>query len=379
MPIVDTVVQCPVHDSFRVRQVAGLFDVTLDEKLSERFSVEVPDASQDWRIGAIVGPSGSGKSTVARQAFGHACWDAAQDWPDDTAIVDCFDPDVGGIKTITHALTAVGLSSPPAWVKPYSVLSNGERFRCNLARALLSPRDPLVFDEFTSVVDRTVAKIGSAAVSKALRTGRLKKRFVAVSCHYDILQWLQPDWVVDMAVCRLAWRHLQQSDKQRPGIRLRIFRCHRDAWRLFAKHHYLSGSLHPSAQCYLATWNESEDPASAKPVCFVAILHAVGHKDQLRVSRLVTLPDYQGIGIGGGVLDAVCDLACGDKRLGITTSHPAMIAHLSRSPRWRAISYKLAGVGRNRNRAYGRSEATERAVASFRYTVPVPPGHQGGQ
>ena len=40
------------------------------------------------------------------------------------------------IKEITRLFTAVGFSSPPSWIKPYHVLSNGEQFRCDLARAL---------------------------------------------------------------------------------------------------------------------------------------------------------------------------------------------------------------------------------------------------
>ena len=148
-------------------------------------------------------------------------------------------------------LTAVGFSSPPAWVKPYHVLSTGERFRCDLARALLSPRRRVVFDEFTSVVDRTVARIGSAAVAKAVR--RLpSKQFVAVTCHYDVARWLQPDWVLDMGlypahgVCRIHWRRLR-----RPRLRLRIYRATPDAWPPFARHHYLSSELNRAAHCYV--------------------------------------------------------------------------------------------------------------------------------
>lgn len=66
--------------------------------------------------------------------------------------------------------------------------------RVDLARALLE-KDFVVFDEFTSVVDRTVAKTACIAINKAVK--RTKKKFVAVSCHYDILEWLCPDWVFD--------------------------------------------------------------------------------------------------------------------------------------------------------------------------------------
>ena len=72
----DVVVNCPVHDSFRVEQVAGMFDVPLCEKATERFQVELPTEDDVWQIGLIVGPSGSGKSTVARHAFGAAVYGA---------------------------------------------------------------------------------------------------------------------------------------------------------------------------------------------------------------------------------------------------------------------------------------------------------------
>ena len=133
MPTLDVVVSCPILSSFRVQQVAGLFDLPLAEKAVQSFRVEVPDLEMDWRIGLIVGPSGSGKSTIARRLFGDRLYENAP-WPEDRAVVDCLGD--RPIKEIIGLLTAVGFSSPPNWIKPYRVLSNGERFRCDLARAL---------------------------------------------------------------------------------------------------------------------------------------------------------------------------------------------------------------------------------------------------
>ena len=132
MPLARAVVECPIHESFRVAQVAGMFDVPLAEKCREAFEVDVPSLDEDWQIGVIVGPSGSGKSTIARQVFGETPCSGGP-WPADRAVIDGFDPDVS-IKRVTRLLTAVGFSSPPAWIKPYRVLSCGERFRCDLAR-----------------------------------------------------------------------------------------------------------------------------------------------------------------------------------------------------------------------------------------------------
>ncbi|MEV4573636.1 hypothetical protein AB0K16_10265 [Nonomuraea jabiensis] len=63
------------------------------------------------------------------------------------------------IKDIVGLPTAVGLSSPPAWLRPYKTLSNGEAFRASMARAVAEQDGLVVVDEFTSVVGRQVAAL----------------------------------------------------------------------------------------------------------------------------------------------------------------------------------------------------------------------------
>ena len=271
------------------------------------------------------------------------------DWPSDRAVIDAFDARLS-TKQIAQALTSVGFSSPPSWIKPYRVLSGGERFRCDLARVLLAGRPLVAFDEFSSVVDRTAAQIGAAAVSKAIRSGRFEQRFVAVTCHYDVLTWLEPDWVLDMATQRLSRGRLRRSE-----LRLRIYRTRRSAWCVFERHHYLSGRLAPSARCFVGFLGET-------PVAFAGFLPSIGHAGVRRVTRLVVLPDYQGIGIGSHFLSEVSKLVRADgHRVTITTSHPAMIAHLARSPLWTIRAIKRTGSsphgGRNRRDITSRGRA----------------------
>lgn len=353
---IDVTVQCPVHNSFRVQQVAGMFDVALAEKLEQSFRVDVPGLDEDWRVGAIVGPSGSGKSTVAAAAYGEDFY-RGEAWPTDKAVMDCFGEKP--IKEITAVLTAVGFSSPPSWIKPYAVLSNGEKFRCDLARSLLGGRKLIAFDEFSSVVDRTVAKVGSAAIAKSIRNGRVDSRFVAVTCHYDIIEWLEPDWVLDMATGALT-----RGLVQRPEIRLEIVRCKSEAWKLFAKHHYMSGTLHQSAQCHMALWN-------GEPVAFCAIQANFGHKGNKRLCRTVVLPDYQGIGIGTRLSDAVAQIYTDQGyRVTTTIAHPALIRHRANSRLWRLMRVSKTGEDRQRHAARDgkpRVSSAGRAVASFEY------------
>lgn len=195
MPNFDIVKTTDVKQTFRNASVIGVFDLQPDAQ-NERF-VGSMDFPPGWQIGCIVGNSGTGKSTIAKSVFPDEYIDAEQfaaQFAPGESIVDCM-PKYANMEQITATFNAVGFSSPPSWLKPYAVLSNGQRMRTDLAFALLETRPLIVFDEFTSVVDRTVAQIGSFAVQKAIR--RTTKQFVAVTCHFDVIPWLMPDWVFD--------------------------------------------------------------------------------------------------------------------------------------------------------------------------------------
>lgn len=165
------------------------FDVK-PEHSNERFKGEII-YPENWQIGLIVGGSGTGKTTIAKQLYGELIEDDFE--YTSAAVIDDMPGD--DVKTIQQMFYAVGFGSVPSWLKPYHVLSNGEKMRVDLARKLLS-EDFIVFDEFTSVVDRQVAKTMCIAIKKALKRFPNKK-FVAISCHYDIIEYLEPDWLFD--------------------------------------------------------------------------------------------------------------------------------------------------------------------------------------
>ena len=189
MPSFDIVKQCDIDKTYRIARIMGDYDVKLDHA-KEHFvgNIEIPN---DWQIGVIWGGSGTGKTTIARELFGDHIVNGFE--YTHKSVVDDM-PKNCDMAEIEKMFYSVGFGSVPSWMKPYSVLSNGEKMRVDLARALLE-KDFVVFDEFTSVVDRQVAQTASLAISKAIR--RSQKRFIAVSCHSDIIEWLEPDWVFD--------------------------------------------------------------------------------------------------------------------------------------------------------------------------------------
>lgn len=189
MPTARFVKSTKIGDSFRVNKIKGMFDMPDAKNVEKRFDVSIPIENKKWQIGLIVGSSGSGKTTIAKECFkdfeffngfnlGRA------------SIIEEF-PKTVETNDIIRAFNAVGLSSAPDWLKPFSVLSNGQKMRAEIARLVLESSKPVIYDEFTSVVDRQVAKVSSYAIAKYIR--KTSKQFIAVSCHRDIIEWLTPD------------------------------------------------------------------------------------------------------------------------------------------------------------------------------------------
>ena len=322
MPDAKIVVECNLSRSTRARQLEGMFDVPPSQKARIEWDVSIPIDNEKWNVGLIVGPSGSGKTTIAKELFGSERVEKRLEWAA-AAVVDDFNSDLS-IEDIAAVCSAVGFNTIPAWLRPYSVLSTGERFRAELARRLIECGELILFDEFTSVVDRQVAQIGSHAVQKYCR--RNDKQFVAVTCHRDIIDWLQPDWIYEPAEKRYTWRCLQR----RPELSCAISPIAYSAWRMFAPYHYLTAELNRAARCFGLF-------VDGELASFAGILYRPHAKTRniMGCSRLVTLPDYQGLGLAFILLEAIASIyrAVG-KRMRMYPAHPALIRGFDKSPRW---------------------------------------------
>jgi ABC-type lipoprotein export system ATPase subunit len=312
----------------RVMQIEGMFDIDAAAKSTTVIPMNLPDLSErEWNVGLIVGPSGAGKSTVARELFNKQM--IAQDtlkWSHDKSLIDDFPKDMR-IQDVTTLLSSVGFSSPPSWLRPFSALSNGEQFRVSMARLLAEQRDLAVVDEFTSVVDRTVAQIGSYAIAKTVR--KRNQKLVAVTCHYDVEEWLTPDWTYQPATGEFSWGSVQP----RPQVELKFARVTHEAWKYFSRHHYLDHNVSKAAKFIVGF-------VADRPAVLIAVLYQPhpSTNNLYRVSRIVVLPDFQGLGVGNIALDMVggAHVANGN-RLNIVTSHPALIRSLNKGGTWKMM------------------------------------------
>jgi len=272
------------------------FDIQNKDESNVIIDANLEHLPKDWNIGVVYGGSGSGKTTILKKYFKKEIDKSYFD--NSKSLISNFDwleP-----KDATFLLSAMGLSSVPTWLRPFNTLSNGEQYRANLAYIVGSAKENqvILIDEYTSVVDRDVAKAMSNALQKYIR--RTNKKIVLASCHFDIMEWLQPDWIYSPSKGRLE---IASKLRQRPKIELSIFRCRYETWDLFKQYHYLSDGLNIVSKCFVAMWND-------KPVAFMAVIPSPSGyiKNAWRCSRIVTLPDYQGLGIGYAFVDSIAKM-----------------------------------------------------------------------
>ncbi len=156
---------------------------------------------ESGKIVLLIGPSGSGKTSalgqIERQSPG-GCVVHRVVFPKDAAIIDRVAPWADLSESIS-VLTTCGMGEPHLWVRRFGELSDGEKFRAQLARAVaLQTRAravaPLLCDEFCSVLHRRAAK----AISYNLRKLVKRRNLLAVlACsNEDIIADLQPHVVV---------------------------------------------------------------------------------------------------------------------------------------------------------------------------------------
>ena len=306
--------------------------------------VTLPDLPTDGIV-LIVGTSGSGKTTILKTIDNPK--PIAIDW--DKPVIENFsNPERG-----EELLLACGLRSIPTWFRRPVTLSNGEFHRFEIALGL--DQGHVIIDEFTSVVDRDTAK--SLALSIRKYFDRNPGVLYIASCHRDIIDWLDPEWVYDTDLQKLDNRRSLLGLGTRPELSLTIRSTGPDYWRYFSKYHYLDTKMSRSVHCYVLLLGD-------KPIGFHAAIHSTNRDihSYWRGHRTVILPEFQGMGIGTAFSDAIAEIYVSrGLRYFSKTAHPSFGEHREKSPLWRATSTNR----KSRKGSYLLKDGTIRAMPGY--------------
>ncbi len=190
----------PPRVSRRVRAVAEAFGIGLDE--SQLFTVfrEFEIDVEPGQLVLVLGESGAGKSVLLRALAGEMAGleefrpvaeasriRARRGVP----IVDTLGRD---FSEALEKLSLAGLNEAYLFLRSYEELSEGQKYRYRLARLMDSGAKTWVVDEFTSILDRTTARVVAYCLQRAAR--RVGATVLAATTHGDVEEDLNPDVVV---------------------------------------------------------------------------------------------------------------------------------------------------------------------------------------
>jgi len=326
-----------------------------------------------YKLGVIVGPSGSGKSTCLSQLSCNAARESIS-WDSMLPVISQIS---GSLPRAQELCKAVALSSMAAQ-RAFHELSDGEQHLAELAKRLgdadgRGTDDAVPLDEFTSTLDRALARRVCSSISEFIRQS-CKLRIIVATVHDDVAAWLDADWVLQAktgslsvplrsmqhgTACegtgtRTLRSHLSQtdgSDEQQvkellrpPVLRLAVrhLSTNESSKRVFheafEEHHYMQGKLPGMFSGVVA-----RDEESGRLVAFhaISLFPASGNGGiTMLESRLVTLPEFQGFRVGPEMSEGIGELLLSaGKRLFSVTHHPRLGGLRNASKLWRGTKF----------------------------------------
>lgn len=223
-----------------VLKIQEMFGISESNFKEIRFPEEV-DKIKDSNITFITGPSGSGKTSLGKyikEKLGYV--ENNMYFDKQKPIIDSLS---GSFRQTLYYLNMVGLAEAFIYLTPYLHLSEGQKFRFEMAYILSQGKDYILIDEFCSLLDRETAKIVSYNLQKIIR--KFNKHIIVISSHKDIVNFLSPDILVEFD--DYGNSNLQQFSKIELFDIYKLFKVKEgnyDEFKLLERFHYFGNVTH---------------------------------------------------------------------------------------------------------------------------------------
>lgn len=187
-----------VQRSDRILEVAEAFGIGLEDKefvIFDNLELEVNPGDVVY----ITGQSGSGKSLLLKDLERQMTERGKKVVNLDNIALDNTKPLIDQIGKDTNdairLLGAAGINDAYLYARKPNELSDGQRYRFRLAKAIETAADVWVADEFLAVLDRVAAKVIAYSLQKTAR--RAGATVIVATTHTDMVPDLGPDIYIE--------------------------------------------------------------------------------------------------------------------------------------------------------------------------------------
>lgn len=196
--LIDKRFQTRVERSDRVLAIAEAFGIGLADKefvIFDNLTLKVEQGDVVY----ITGQSGSGKSLLLKELEKQMRAEGKFVVNLDEIVLDNSKPLIDQIgKDVNDSLrilSSAGLNDAYLFVRKPNELSDGQRYRFRLAKAIETGADVWVADEFMAVLDRTAAKVIAYSIQKTAR--KAGATVIVATTHTDMVKDLHPSLYVE--------------------------------------------------------------------------------------------------------------------------------------------------------------------------------------
>jgi len=270
----------------------------------------------------IVGDSGSGKSALLRaieKALGPRAMNISSvEIDEENPLIETVGKSV---REGLELLSKVGLNDAMLFVRKYSELSDGQKYRYRLVKLMESDTQFWIADEFCSTLDRDTAKIVAFNAQKIARKER--KGLIVATCHQDLFEDLGP------TVCIVKYfgedvevRYFSSKAPTECSLlkEMRIVKGSMEDYKKLAQFHYRSSYLVAPKKIFVIKRKDETVGvivyARSPAICFgrAKFFRRILKVDEVNsklliISRVIVHPKYRTIGLGVKLVKETLPLA----------------------------------------------------------------------
>ena len=295
-----------VGDSEKEQYIADAFGLGYATKKFDIYKSFKIDLSK--QIYYFTGDSGSGKSILLgyikeRYKDSYIDFDDVQIDKEEKLYSICND-----LNDSIRMLNMVGLGDAFLYLSQYKHISDGQRTRYKLLKCLLSDKNIIVVDEFLATLDRDTAKIVSYNLQRTLRKKFSNKKLFVATTHRDLNSYLRADILLTKLYGTEYTLDVRaKADEENPFVKhcrtTLSMQKGKDLWsKRFAQFHYRGHTISFLIDIALLDYKN-------EPIGIIVFKSATNKKNDIaRISRVVLLPKFRGVGISHDFLRNSCRL-----------------------------------------------------------------------